>query len=123
MKKAILLMILALLSFSCGMDYKVSIAVERQKKVLPKEVNSFITWTDINLEGKEIVNIYDVDLPFDLALVELKEFGKSNILKEIGNDDNAKTILGHGYAIAYKYYDEDKKILHEFVIERGDLRE
>jgi hypothetical protein len=95
--------------------------VRRQRQALPKRVNSFISWIDIALEDRNVINIYDVSLPFDLALVELKAFGKVNILRGVKANESLKVILKRGYNLTYRYYDKDKKLLHEFSIDAKDL--
>ena len=101
-------------------------AVVKQKRLLPKQVNSFIFWVDIAIENKQVFNVYFVDkervnFPFALALTELKEKGKTRALKRAVSTPSVALMVKRGYKIIYLYFDKDKNLLHRFVIDQGDF--
>ncbi len=126
MNKKFFFFVLIPILLSCSRNDDVILAVRKQQKVLPKKVNSFITWKEIKLEDKKIINVYvvnqdDLNLPLAMALTELKLFGKSNILKGLRNNTGLKSILRKGYTFTYRYFDKDAKPLHEFDIVQADV--
>ncbi len=101
-------------------------AVARQKNQLPKKVNSYISWTDITIEDKQISNIYIVDeeklnIPLSAALAELKGSGKTNVLSRVKSNPMITIMVKRGYKMAYQYFDKNKKLLHQFFITQDDL--
>ncbi len=101
-------------------------AVAKQKRLLPKKVNSYISWIDIVIEAKQISNVYVVDeekltIPLSVALTELKKKGKTRILNHIKSNPVIILMAKRGYRINYLYVDKDKNLLHQFAINQNDL--
>jgi hypothetical protein len=125
MNKIIALVVIVFI-FGCSGTSDMSQAVAKQKSILPKRVNSFITWTDIRIVKKEIQNVYVVNenelaLPLSDALLEIKTTGKMNIIKGINISPSTKNIITKGYIFRYIYKDLRGKVLHEFTVTKDDL--
>lgn len=126
MNKTVFVLVLIPFLFSCSKNDDVMLAVRKQQKALPQKVNSFITWKEIKLEEKTIINVYVVNedglnLPLVMALAELKLFGKTNILNGLKANAGMKSILRKGYTFRYRYFDNDAKQLYEFDIVQADM--
>ena len=101
-------------------------AIKEQQNLLPKKVNTYITWIDIKLEGKSVINKYfvntdELQVPLSLALAELKISGKSNILRNARRVPLFRSMVEYGYNFVYRYYDKENNLLHEFTIEQKDF--
>ena len=103
-------------------------SVNLQKAKLPKMVNTYIEWRDIRLEGNTIYNSYFVDdaklnIPLKLALAELRNNGKSNVVSTYKKSKELKNILSNGFNFEYNYLDKEGKELHRFTIIQSDIEE
>lgn len=103
---------------------KMIAAVANQGNQLPKKVNSFTEWTKVEVNKDEITNTYVVDrtklaVPFELFLSELTTTGKKNIINQSKRTPNF--FFQNGFHLAYRYVDNEGKLIHEFKITESDI--